>query len=197
MASLQGDGELGRQHLPAGSVDHRREINKAFSHRDAGSAQRSDLVGSFDPHSAQEIVIDLVTRVLLAGSRFPVQRFNAHAFHQRTYPSAADFHASPVHLIAQHACAHEWTLQMQLVQAAHQLQVGLRNRPGAVIGAATPDADQFGLSCQRQVVLAVNYSFALSNPTLVSASSQKIVFQRQLSKKSATLSLNCRFQVVI
>jgi hypothetical protein len=55
----------------------------------------------------------------------------------------------PVHLIAQHACAHEWTLQMQLVQAAHQLQVGFRNKPGAVIEAAATDADQFSLSCQR------------------------------------------------
>lgn len=112
MASLQSDGEFGRQHLPASPVDHRGEINKAFSHRDVGSIQRPDLVGSFDPHSTQEIGIDLVTRVLLAGSRFPVQRFDAHAFHQRTYPPAADFDASPVHLIAQHACAHEWTLQM-------------------------------------------------------------------------------------
>jgi hypothetical protein len=36
-----------------------------------------------------------VTRVFLAGSRFPVQRFDAHAFHQRAYPPAADFDARP------------------------------------------------------------------------------------------------------
>ena len=63
---------------------------------------------------------------------------------------------------------------------------------------------------------AINYRFALSNPTLVSALSQKIIFQRQLpdlgvhrldvhreaaappfAKTSAARTLSCRLQSVI
>lgn len=84
MAGLQGDGDPGRRHFPAGPVNHGCEINKAFGHRDIGRIQRPDLIGSVDPHPPHEIGIYLVTRVFLARSRFPVQRLDTHALHLGT-----------------------------------------------------------------------------------------------------------------
>ena len=56
---------------------------------------------------------------------------------------------SSIKLITQHPCSHEWPFQMQLVQAAHEIQVSVRNRLGTVIEAAATDADQLGLLCHR------------------------------------------------
>ena len=104
---------------------------------------------------------------------------------------------------------------MEFVQPAHKIQLGRRNRPRTIIEAAATDAGQFGLSRQRQFVLAVDQRFALNSPTLVSALSKKsfsnvncpILACRafrsisglawDLSKIPAALSVNCRFQVVI
>lgn len=86
---------------------------------------------------------------------------------------AAHSKASSIELILQHAGTHEWMLQMQLINAAHECQIGGVDRFGPIIDAAAADANQLGLPFDRKSMFAVDYRFALSNPTLVSALSKK------------------------
>jgi hypothetical protein len=74
---------------------------------------------------------------------------------------------------SQHARTGEWVLQVQQIEAMHDRQLRLRHRPRQVIDTATTDVESFGLFADRQIVLAVNHRFALSNPALLSAPSKK------------------------
>lgn len=76
-------------------------------------------------------------------------------------------------LAAQHARSHEGVLQVQLVDAAHELQVGRAGGPGQVVDRASAHAQQGGLARDGQGVITVDRGFALSNPALVSALSKK------------------------
>jgi hypothetical protein len=53
--------------------------------------------------------------------------------------AAADRDAFAVQKVAQHPSARERSLQMQLVDAAHDREVRGRHRPGLVIDAAAAD----------------------------------------------------------
>jgi hypothetical protein len=55
-----------------------------------------DLVGTIDLQTAQQIGIDLVARRGLRGVRPAIDRFDAHAFHQRGDVAAADLDALAV-----------------------------------------------------------------------------------------------------
>ena len=63
---------------------------------------------------------------------------------------------------------------MQFVNPSHHLQVGHRHRPRQVVDAATADAQNLRLLCDRQIVLTVDHRFALSKPALLSAPSKKL-----------------------
>ncbi len=62
---------------------------------------------------------------------------------------------------------------MQPVETPHGLQVARRHRTRQIVDAATTDAQNLRLPGDRQIVLAVDHRFALSNPALVSATSKK------------------------
>src|SRR5271157_498380 len=62
---------------------------------------------------------------------------------------------------------------MQLVDPAHDRQVGRRYRAGLVIDAAAAQLQNLRLTRQRQVVRSVDHRFALSMPALVSAPAKK------------------------
>jgi len=79
----------------------------------------------------------------------------------------------PEQQIAQHPGAGERMLQVQLVDAAHQRQVGGADRLGVVVDGAAADGEQLGLPLDGQRVGAVDHRFALSSPALVSAPSKK------------------------
>ena len=73
----------------------------------------------------------------------------------------------------QHACAHEWMVQVQRIDYAHQCQIGVADRSGQVVHRAPVDAQQFGLPLDGQIVLTVDHRLSLSNPALVSAPSKR------------------------
>ena len=85
-----------------------------------------------------------MAEVFLAGARLPVQCFNTHARHQSPNMLASDLETLPVELVAQHARAHEWMFQMQLVHPANQDQIAGAGRLGQVntrcLGSAPPAA---------------------------------------------------------
>src|SRR6476659_1265722 len=62
---------------------------------------------------------------------------------------------------------------MQLVEPPHQREVSSRHRPRQIVDAATADAQNFRLLGDRQIMVTVDYRFALSNPALLSAPSKK------------------------
>src|SRR5271156_1423653 len=62
---------------------------------------------------------------------------------------------------------------MQFVKPSHHLKVGHGHRPRQVVDAATADAQNLRLLCDRQIVLTVDHRFALSRPALLSAPSKK------------------------
>ena len=64
---------------------------------------------------------------------------------------------------------------MQPVETPHHLQVGRRHRTRPLVDAATADAQNLRLLCDRQIVFTVNHRFALSNPALLSAPSKKML----------------------
>src|SRR5215208_642598 len=64
-------------------------------------------------------------------------------------------------------------LYMQPVETSHNLQVARRHRTWQIVNAATADAQNLRLLCDRQSVLTVDHRFALSNPALLSAPSKK------------------------
>ena len=114
-----------------------------------------------------------MSEVFLAGPGLSVQSFYAHTFHQAANMLAAHRKACSIKLILQHASTHEGVLKVQLVNAAHQRQVVDVKRFWPIIDTAATDANQLGLPFDRKSMFAVDYRFALSNPTLVSALSKK------------------------
>ena len=58
---------------------------------------------------------------------------------------------------------------MQPVETPHDREIGVRHRPRQVINAAAAGLQNVRLPGDRQIVLAVDHRFALSNPALVSA----------------------------
>lgn len=72
-----------------------------------------------------------------------------------------------------HPASGERIVQMQLVDPAHQNQIGRRRRPRQVIDAATADAEQPGLAGNGKVVGPVDHRFPLNSPALPSAPAKK------------------------
>jgi hypothetical protein len=86
---------------------------------------------------------------------------------------AVHINACSIELIAQHTSTHELVRQVQFVNTSHQRQIGSADQLRPIVDAAAADTDQLGLSFNRKCMGAVDYRFALSNPTLMSALSKK------------------------
>jgi hypothetical protein len=78
--------------------------------------------------------------------------------------TATDRHALSPQQAAQHARTHERVFQVQLVNPAHQRQIGIADRSRQVVHTAPTDVQQLRLACDRQIVVTVDHRFALSNP---------------------------------
>jgi hypothetical protein len=81
----------------------------------------------------------------LRGVRPPIERLDPHALHQRSDVKTPRNMALALDEPLQHAAAGEGIFQMQLVDPAHQGQIGSRNRAGQIIDAAPTDAEHMGL----------------------------------------------------
>src|SRR5271165_1032328 len=87
--------------------------------------------------------------------------------------AASDGDVLAAQKIAQHPAARERVIQMQLVDPAHDRQVGRCHRTRQVVDAAPAELQDSGLLSQGKFVRTVNHRFALSMPALVSAPSKK------------------------
>src|SRR5664279_2550757 len=86
---------------------------------------------------------------------------------------AADLAPLQSQQASQHTRTGEGILQVQPIETLHDCKIGGRYRARQVIDAAATDLQNFRLLGDRQIVLAVDHRFALSNPALVSAPSKK------------------------
>jgi 50S ribosomal subunit-associated GTPase HflX len=80
-----------------------------------------------------------VVRLALAGARLRAQGLDAHALHERAHVAPPDMNALVLQLAAQHACAHEGVLQVQLVDAAHERQVEPHRESRRPVGLSQTD----------------------------------------------------------
>ena len=160
------------QHSAAGHVHHRGEVDEAARHRDVRCIQRPDLVRPVDGQLAQQVRVDPVARRTFAGARLRRQRLDAHALHHRADMAPPHHHALALQLPAQHARAQEGVLKVQLVDAAHERQIGRAGGRGQVVHRAAAHAQQMRLARDRQRVVPVNHGFALSTPASMSARSE-------------------------
>src|SRR6185503_16135540 len=62
---------------------------------------------------------------------------------------------------------------MQLVDLAHEFEIGRRHRARQVVHRAARDADHLCLPADAQLVTTVDHRLAFSNPALLSAPSKK------------------------
>src|SRR6266478_3304180 len=133
------------------------------------------MVGPLDRQTAQQIRMDLVPRFGLGGARMAIERLYPHPPHQRLHMPAADLAPLQSQQASQHTRTGEGVFQVQPIELPHDREVGGRYRSRQVIDAAAADLQNFRLLDDRQIVLAVDHRFALSNPALVSAPSKKLI----------------------
>jgi hypothetical protein len=67
-----------RQHPPRGPIHDCRQVDGPTLHLQVRDVHDSDVVGALDREVAQQVRVDLVARMTLAGIGFAVQRRNAH-----------------------------------------------------------------------------------------------------------------------
>ena len=113
-------GEPPCQYPATRPVQHGKQIDKATLHRDVGDVCRPHVIRASDRQMAQEIGIDLVGGMPLAGVRLAIQGLNTHAPHQRGDMPPANRMASFPQEVPQHASSGKWIGQMKRVNLTHQ-----------------------------------------------------------------------------
>lgn len=154
-------------------VDDSGEVNKAARHGNVGDVHRPHLIRSLYVQVPQQVWIDAVRWMFLAGVGLAIQRLNAHTPHQRAHVTTANLDTSQGQQVAQHPATGKRVVQVQAIDEFHQRQIAFTDRPRLVIHTASTDGQRLGLAGQRQCVAAVDHRFAFSKPALVSAPSKK------------------------
>ncbi len=80
-------GQPPRQHPATRPIEDRTEIHKPAPHRNVGDIGRPHMIRSRDRQRTQQIGINLMGKMRLAGPRLPIDRREAHPPHQRDYLS--------------------------------------------------------------------------------------------------------------
>ena len=121
----------------------------------------------------QEIGLDRVGGMPLAGVRLTIHRLNAHARHQGGYMPPPNRMAFSPEQIAQHPGTGKRMVQMEFVDPTHPCQVRGRHRRRRGGRGRPREHQKLALPNNWQGVSSVDQRFALSNPALVSAPSKK------------------------
>jgi hypothetical protein len=95
--SFHAIGQSPAQNLAALPVHDGHQIEEPASLRDVADINTPDLVGAGDRQCPQQIGPDLMLRMLLAGVRCLIDRYQPHLAHQAAYPVATAFMALPLH----------------------------------------------------------------------------------------------------
>ena len=151
------------QDVPARPVHDRHQVKEAALHRDIGDVGAPDVVRPLDCQAPQQIWVDPVLGVRIAGARRPIDRLKPHQAHQPSGPASADPHALAAQALKRHPTgAVKQVLQEQHVDPPHQ-----HERPRAlplrlVIERGAPERQQAALPAEAQRrVVAHNHRAAL------------------------------------
>ena len=82
---------------------------------------------------AEQIRIDLVALARDAGAPLAIDRLDAHQAHERAHVTAADLEALALEHAGEPPRTEERMRKVQLVDAAHERQIGGRNRLRLVV----------------------------------------------------------------
>ena len=116
-------GQPPRQHPPTCPIQDGEQIHDAAPHRDVGDVRCPDLIRTRDLQMAQQIGIDRVGWMPLAGVGLAVERRDAHLLHQRGHMPTSDQATCAREYPAQHPRPCKWVFQVHLVNPAPQRQI--------------------------------------------------------------------------
>ena len=176
----QDVGQPPRQDPAPRPVDHGEQRSESSLHRDGDDVRRPHVMETGDRQMAQQVGIDRMRRMPLAGVGLAIQGVDAHPLHQRGHAAATDRLPVALGYRAQPPAPCKRQIQMSFAESAHQCQIVRRHRAWLVGGRRACQFQNLALPHQRECVGSVDHPVALSNPALVSALSKKIIFQREL-----------------
>jgi hypothetical protein len=133
-------GEPPGQDLSAVPVHHGHQKQESTTHRQVGDFERPDPIGSIDFQSAQQVRIDLVSRMTLGSVGLPVDRVDAHLLHQGGDLAPPDTRkAVAAQDVTQPSGACKRVAQVQAILRSHERQ-GRNPRPA--LAGSTPSIGQ-------------------------------------------------------
>src|SRR5215203_202525 len=138
------------QHLPAGPVHDRHQVQKAPAHRDVGHVRAPDLVRSLNRKPAEQIRVHPVLGMRQAGPRFLINRHQAHGAHEAANAMATDTPALPAQVAGHLPRAVPGCLQELGIDLAHEREIGLALAGRGSVIARACDAEQPALSADRE-----------------------------------------------
>ena len=167
---LQGVGQPPGQHVAAVPVHDGHQVEETPSHGYVGDVGGPHLVDPVDLQPPEQVRIDLMPWVWLAGVGTPVDGLQAYQLHQPADPLAVDL-VSVISEPGSHPSGTvERCLQVLLVYEGHQLQVLGAGLGWQVVQRGAADTQQGALAHQRQLrFFSVNHGPALGpahNPKL-------------------------------
>ena len=127
------------QHMPARPIHDRHQVKEAAPHRDVADAGAPDMVRPLDRQTFEQIGVDPVPGMRIAGAWRPVDRLKPHQAHQTTGPATADAHPLKAQMTNHLTGAVERMLQEQLIDAPHQRKALRAFALGRVIEPGSPD----------------------------------------------------------
>ena len=167
---LQGVGQPPGQHVAAVPVHDGHQVEETPSHGYVGDVGGPHLVDPVDLQPPEQVRIDLMPWVWLAGVGTPVDGLQAYQLHQPADPLAVDLVSVIAEPGSHPSGAVERCLQVLLVYEGHQLQVLGAGLGWQVVQRGAADTQQGALAHQRQLrFFSVNHGPALGpahNPKL-------------------------------
>jgi hypothetical protein len=131
------------------------------------------MIWARDLPMAQQIGIDRVGGMPLAGARVAIHRRDPHARHQGAYALAPNRVAFSPEQVPQHAGSGKRMVQMELGNPTHQRQLCGRHRCRRVVRGRPREFQERAWPHNGQFVSSVDPRVALTNPALMSACSQQ------------------------
>ena len=151
----------GTEHLAAGPVHDRHQVEKTPPHRDVGDIRAPDVTRLAYLHPAQQVRVSPVPRVRRGGVGLLVDGGNAHLAHKPHHP----FPAHPVTLSPQPAGhlpgAIPWGLQKLSVYQAHEFQIQRTLALGLVVKRRPADTQKLTPSGDAQALGMAGFDLPL------------------------------------
>jgi len=122
-SGVQSVGQPPGQNPSGGPVHDRYQVHVSPCHGEIGDVGCPNLIGPVNGHSPQQVGIDRMFRLSLAGAGFGGQGLDTHDEHQATYSISSHRGFRRREMIDKRATAHPGMLHVKFVDPAHQFQI--------------------------------------------------------------------------